>query len=263
MHRARQFLQNQQYPEALNTVEQVCLIAPSYIPALTLKGQILGTMGRFPEALAVVEQLLQVNPNHALTWSMRAVLYSKTGQYRAALAAIERSLELNPGDPEAYAIKTNIMTNLQNEENSQQQQMPQSRRLSVVMGAIIQIISLLMGIAGMALPILQPRLPVTVGFFIASLGMALLCVNAARGAYRYGFLHLLSTLLLCLLVAGVMGMLSTRYYRIIGDTVQQNPQLIVPVLLFIFWLIITATMPILLALGGFMSGLVLGVRKER
>jgi len=40
------------------------------------------------------------------------------------------------------------------------------------------------------------------------------------------------------------------------------PPLIVPVLFLVFWLIAAAIVPLLLAVGGFIGGLALGVRKK-
>ncbi len=215
LEQARQLLQAQNYPEAINSVEKALQIAPDEPSALTLKGQILGSMGRFQEALATVDQLGQANPNNPLAWSMRAVLLSNIGQHQAALAAIERSLELNPGDPETYAIKTNIMASLAETSGNGKVQpssftpsgdLKRGGPLSFLIGAVLQIAGFLIGSIGMALPILRPGLPVFVGFAIASFGLALLCVNSFRGAYRYGILRLLLTFVVCLVAAGVLAM---------------------------------------------------------
>jgi tetratricopeptide (TPR) repeat protein len=270
LEQARQFLQAQNYPEAINNVEQALQITPNEPAALTLKAQILGSMGRFQEALATVDQLGQANPNNPLAWSMRAVLLSNTGQHQAALAAIERSLELNPGDPETYAIKTNIMATLASTQSQGQSPKPllppaenqkKGGPLSFVIGAVLQIASFLIGSIGMALPILRPGLPVFIGFAIASFGLALLCVNSFRGAYRYGFLRLLLTLVVSLVSAGFLAMAyKFGYTRIVNmvtapTAVATQPPLIVSVILFGVWLIAAAAIPFLLAIIGFFSGM--------
>jgi tetratricopeptide (TPR) repeat protein len=270
LEQARQLLQAQNYPEAINSVEQALQIAPNEPSALTLKGQILGSMGRFQEALAVVDQLGQANPNNPLAWSMRAVLLSNTGQHQAALAAIERSLELNPGDPETYAIKTNIMATLANTQGKGQSPQPllppadnekKGGPLSFVIGAILQIAGFLIGSIGMALPILRPGVPVFIGFAIASFGLALLCVNSFRGAYRYGFLRLLLTLAVSLVAGGFLAMAyKFGYTRIVNmvtapTAVATQPPLIVSVILFGVWLIAAAIIPFLLAIVGFITGM--------
>lgn len=270
LEQARQLLQAQNYPEAINSVEKALQIAPDEPSALTLKGQILGSMGRFQEALATVDQLGQANPNNPLAWSMRAVLLSNIGQHQAALAAIERSLELNPGDPETYAIKTNIMASLAETSGNGKVQpssftpsgdLKRGGPLSFLIGAVLQIAGFLIGSIGMALPILRPGLPVFVGFAIASFGLALLCVNSFRGAYRYGILRLLLTFVVCLVAAGVLAMAyKFGYNRIVNmvtapTAVTTQPPLIVSVILFGVWLIAAATIPFLLAIVGFITGM--------
>jgi len=270
LEQARQFLQAQNYPEAINSVEQALQITPEEPSALTLKGQILGSMGRFQEALATVDQLGQANPNNPLAWSMRAVLLSNVGQHQAALAAIERSLELNPGDPETYVIKTNIMATLAGTQGKEQNQsslplpsdsQKQGGPLSFFIGAILQIAGFLIGSIGMALPILRPGLPIFVGFAIASFGLALLCVNSFRGAYRYGIWRVLLALVVGLIAGGILAMAyKFGYTRIVNmvtapTAVATRPPLIVSVILFGVWLIAAATVPFLLALVGFITGM--------
>src|SRR5262249_22910354 len=109
LEQAQQYMQNQNYKASFDLVEQVLRIAPNDIAALTLKGQLLGTAGRWAEGIATVEQILQSDPNNALAWSMRAVLLSNMGEHQSALSAIERSLEIDANNPESYGIKTRIM----------------------------------------------------------------------------------------------------------------------------------------------------------
>src|SRR5258708_15101262 len=52
--------------EAFTVVESILQIAPDFVDALILKGQLLGATGRFQEALTVINQLLQINPDTAL-----------------------------------------------------------------------------------------------------------------------------------------------------------------------------------------------------
>lgn len=264
LEQARQLLQMQNTLEAFNLVEQVLQIAPQDASALTLKGQILGTMGRLPEALTTVEQLVQVTPNNALAWSMRAVLLSNMGQHQTALAAIERSLELNPADPEAYGIKTTIMANLadtQSKGSSQPQKIGpsvntrQGGPLSLLIGVGLQVAGFILGLIGMSIPAFVPQVPAAIGFVLASLGMALLCVNAARGAYRHGFGRVLITLFMCLVAAGVLGAAYKLGYTRITNLIKANPLVLVPLLFFGVWLLVAATVPLLLAIGGFIGGL--------
>lgn len=265
LEQAQQLVLAQNYSGAVNTIEQALQIAPADPSALTLKAQILGSMARYQEALAVVDQLGQLNPQNPLAWSMRAVLLSNTGQYQAALAAVERSLALNPGDPETQTIKTNIMAALNGSPANNQpyasslassSKLPGEQKrggpLSFLIGAALQIVGFLAGTVGMVLPILQPALPVFVGFVLASFGLALLCVNSFRGAYRHGFARLLLTLFVCVIAGGILA----AAYKFGMTTVQTHPSMIVSFILFGAWLAAAATIPLLLAIIGFISRLI-------
>lgn len=204
---ARQAISMQNIPEALGLVEQVLQMNPSYVDALTLKGQILGSTGRFPEALATVEQLLQVDPNNALAWSLQAALLMNTGRPVEASSAIERSIALNPQNPEAQAIRRSIKASLMRPpDNTWQPPTSQSQSVaqrdkakSFLLSAALQIFALFIGCAGAALLVLQPHLPIVIGFILESSGLSLLCILAARGTFLYGTGRLLFTILLCLI----------------------------------------------------------------
>ena len=274
LNQARHLIQMQKPGEAFNCIEKVLQIDPTNTAALILKGQLLGTFNRYEEALYVVELVLQFDPQNALVWSMRAALLTNTGQNQAALQAIERSLELDPNNPETYAIKTSIMDHiatLQSQGNSQRLTITNKRGgpRSFFIGAGIQFLGLATGVVGAALPILQPKLPIAAALVLQSLGLALLCVNAARGSYLHGFARLLFTLFTSALTAVILGVVAIlgginkigtgRIYLI----VKGNPTLLVPLLFLGLWLALAAALPLLLALGGFIGGLVLGVRRKK
>jgi len=275
LSQARHLIQMQKPGEAFNCVEQALQIDPTNIAALILKGQLLGTASRFEEALYVVELVLQLDPDDALVWSMRAALLTNTGQYQAALQAIERSLELDPNNPETYAIKTSIMDHIatfQNQGNGRRLTTGANKRggpRSFFISAGIQFLGLALGIVGATLPIIQPRLPIVAAFVLQSLGLALLCVNAARGSYLHGFARFLFTLFTSALAAAILVAVAIlggankigtgRVYLML----KSNPALLVPVLFLGLWLALAAAAPLLLALGGFIGGLILGVRRKK
>jgi tetratricopeptide (TPR) repeat protein len=268
---AQHYVAQQQPTEALALVEQVLQIAPADTAALTLKGQLLGTIGRFPEALAVVEQLVQMDPNNALAWSMGAVLLTNMGQYQTALTAIEQALSLDPQNAETYGIKNSIMEQIaiaQSRNPSQKRgetssQIQRGGPLSFLIGAVLQIIGLGVGVAGILLPVLQPQIPIQAAFALESGGLALLCVNAARGAFRHGFLRLLITLFLCIIPAAGIGIAYKFGYDRIILALRNHPNLIVPLFFLVVWLALAAILPLLLAIGGFIAGLILRVRRRK
>lgn len=267
---ARQAISMQNIPEALGLVEQVLQMNPTYVDALTLKGQVLGSTGRFSEALATVEQLLQIDPNNALAWSLQAALLMNTGRPLEASTAIERSLALNPQNPEAQAIRESIKTSLMRPPDNTWQPPasrspnapPRNKAKSFLLSAALQVFALFIGSAGATILVLQPHLPIIIGFMLESLGLSLLCILAARGAFLYGVGRLLFTILLCLLSAGILGGIYKFGYHTLINKLALFPPLIVPVLFMVFWFIAAAVMPLLLGIGGFISGVALGVRRK-
>jgi len=261
LRQARLLVQMQNPGEAFNLVEKVLQISPTNTSALILKGQLLGTVGRFSEAQLAIEQVLQLEPNNALAWSMRAAVLTNTGQYQLALQAVERSLELNPNNPETYAIKTSITGQLamtQQREDSKKSAPAQKRGgpASFFIGLGIAFVGLILGVTGSALLILQPNLPVAIAFGLQSTGLALLCVNAARGSFVHGFGRFFLTLFMSALAAAILGGVYVLGQGRLTLMVKGNPPMLIPVLLLGLWLTVAAMAPLVLALIGLIAGLV-------
>jgi tetratricopeptide (TPR) repeat protein len=271
LNSARQLVQSQNLPEALNAVERALQAVPSNMDALILKGQILGAGGRYQEAMVVVDKALAMDANNALVWSMRAALLLNTGRVQEALPTIERSLALDPNNPETRTMKAAIEERLANQHYVRNYQNPQrgittsgnrDTLKSFLIGGIIQLLGLMMGTVGAALLILKPQLPILLAFTLISLGLAILCVNAARGSYRYGATRVISTLLLCLVAAGLIGAIYKFGYNWLLTRVQANPPLLVSILFLALWLVLAAALPLLAAFGGFITGIAKGMRKQ-
>lgn len=272
LNQARQLVLMENLPEALDVVETILQMAPGFVDALILKGQLLGATGRFQESLTVANQVVQIDPANALGWSLRAALLTNMGEFQEALSDIERSLALNPNDPETQAIKGTILANLARDpqlERAQQLSPAGSKPVkrggpaSFFISAAIQILALIVGAIGASILIVQPHLPIIVALLLESSALAVLCVNAARGAYLYGAMRLVLTIVISLLAVGLaLGLYKFGYHwfttRIIGF-----PPLIVPVLFLGFWLATAAILPPLAALGGLTGRVVVGVRRKR
>jgi len=90
---------------------------------------------------------------------------------------------------------------------------------------------------------------------LASVGLSILCVNAARGSYRYGFSRWLLTLTTSLIAVAIAGALYKFGYNWIANKVIANPPLIVSVVFLGMWLLTAAVAPLLAASGGFIVAL--------
>ena len=269
LNQARQLIQMHNLSEAFTVVENILQIAPDYVDALILKGQLLGATGRFQEALTVVNQVLQIDPDNALGWSMRAAILTNMGQLEEAQSAIEQSLMLDPTNAESQAIQTTILTGLAiAQENEQRLSSAASKRRkqggpkSFFLSAGLQILALIAGAIGASLLVIHPQLPIIAAFLLESVALAVLCVNAARGAYLYGATRLLITFLISLLPVGMLGASYKLGYSWVTHKVIAFPPLIVPVLFLGLWLAAAAVLPLLAALSGLIAGIAAGVRRK-
>ncbi|MEO8973325.1 MAG: tetratricopeptide repeat protein [Ktedonobacteraceae bacterium] len=269
LRQARHLISLQNPGEAFNVVEQILQLDPVNVHALILKGQLLGTVGRFQEAMSAVQQVLQFDPNNALVWSMQAALLTNMGQYQGALEAVERSLELDPKNPETYAIKTRItgqvaalQTMVQGKNNATSRQETRNTATFFI-SAGLQLLGLILGIVGAVLPVFQPGLPLGLAFALESTGLALLCVYAARGAYLYGFASFILTLFFSIIPAVALGAAYKLGLTRIMLSIVDHSSLLIPYLFLGVWLAAGAVLPLVLAIFGLIGGLVLGVRRKK
>lgn len=269
--RAQQLFQAQNYDEAFKLVEQVLQVMPNNLPALILQGQLLGTAGRYSEAQQTIEHILQLDPNNAMGWSMRAVILSNLGQHQQALNAVERSLELDAQNPETYAIKNNIMGNLavvQTQTGDHPKiklnadEAPKNIAQSFMLGLALSILGIVAGLVGVALMAFVGSIP-HIGLFVASIAIALLCVNAARGAFLYGFAVLSETILISLVLGAILGAMYKVGQPSLVHQINLHPSLFMPIMTLVVWLIIAAAVPPVLALGGFISGFPVRLRRKK
>jgi antitoxin component HigA of HigAB toxin-antitoxin module len=276
LNQVQQLVQAQQYPQALTLIEQILQNTPQDTATLVLKAQILGTTGRFPEALTIVDQLTKINDRNPLPWSMRAVILMNMGQYQNSLQAIDRSLALDGNNPETQAIKQNIMQTIAmaaaqeknralHKNDNVEQPVKENRPLAFLISIVIQILSFALGIAGLLLPASLTTLPIAASALLMGLGLLLLCVNAVRSTYRYGWIHLLPPFLTSAIAVGgiVFGgllnvLISSRLpanHQIV-NFLQTHSAFIIPMLVFSIWLGVVAVVPPVLAIGGLIAGAV-------
>jgi tetratricopeptide (TPR) repeat protein len=272
LNQARQQVQMNDTPAALDTIENILLMAPDYIDALILKAQLLGTSGYFQDALAAANRIVQLDPGNALGWSIYATLLANMGHLHEASTAIDRSIALSPNNPEALALSDAIHTNLArnslldqdaNAQSSLASTVKESGASSFLIGVAIQFTALFVGTVGASILIIRPQLPIIIAFILESFTLAILCVNAARGAYLYGIKRFMITIASSLLALGMLGALYRFGYHWLINRVIALPPLIVPVLFLGFWLVIASILPLLIALAALITGIITRVRRKR
>ena len=282
LNQARQLVLMQQLQQAYQLTEAILQINPTFAEALILKAQILGAIGKFQEALDTIKQVVQNAPDNALGWSMAAALLANTGQLPEAMSAVDRSLSIDPSNTETISIKAMIREKLaENEAHTGKRSrllppLPQKSRdtsKSFALAAGIQLLALILGVVGAFLLLLIPATPTLVAFLLESVSLAVLMVNAWRGAYLYGFKRFLLTLVcsiltLVLLAAVASGLLSTRLavkpvYNFVVDHASTSFSMMTPLVFMILWLAAAALLPMLIALIGLIAGAIGRAQSKR
>lgn len=273
LSQAKQLVLMQNLQQAYQLTETILQMNPAFVEGLILKAQILGAIGQFQEALDTIQQVVQVDPNHALGWSMAAALLANTGQYHEAMTAADRSLSLDPTNSETISIKAMVREKLAERDadtGKRSRLLPPLKRprdtsKSFWLAMGIQLLALLLGIIGTFLPLLISAVPQPVAFVLESISLALLTVNAWRGAYLYGAKRILVPIVFTILTIGLLGaltsgLLSTRlaikpaYNFLVNHVSSFN--LLTPLVILIFWMAAAALLPLLAGILGLIAGAV-------
>jgi tetratricopeptide (TPR) repeat protein len=274
LQQAQQLVQMQNLQQAYQVVETILQMAPTFVEALILKGQIMGAIGQFQEALDTVQQVVQLAPNNALGWSMAAALLANTGQFAEALAATDRSLALDPTNNETLAIKEMIREKLAEAKFDTGKRsrlvppkptQPRGGPRSVALAIGLQLLGLILGIAGAFLQLLKPDLPKIVPFVVESIALALLTVNAARGAYYYGFKRVLLTVCFTIITLGLLGAFYgvKPIYKVLITPVENSFALMIPLVFLVIWMAAAAILPLLVSIVSWISGAIARSRSKR
>lgn len=264
LNQARQLAQMQNFQQAFQLIEMILQMNPAFVDALILKGQLLGAASQFDEALDTVKKIVQIDPENALGWSMAAALLANVGQFPEAMSAADRSLSLDPSNTETISIKEMIREKL---AEMQADTGKRSRLIapktshkenapSFFRGMGLQVLGLIVGVAGAGILLVKPDLPIILGFVLESLGLSLLLVNAWRGAYLYGFLRVLLTLLVSGITVGLAGGLYVfkPAYNFLLNRVSASFAMMTPLIFLLLWLAAAAALPLLLSLIGWIAG---------
>lgn len=272
LQQARQLVQMQNFQQAYLITENVLQINPTFVEALILKGQILGATGQFDEALNAIKQVIQTEPENALGWSMAAALLANTGQLPEAMSAVDRSLSIDPSNSETISIKEMIrekLAEVQFDTGKRSRLVPPDKKPresigSFMRGIGIQLFGLILGTAGAFLLLIKPDLPIFVGLLLMSLGLALLTVNAWRGAYLYGVKRFIPILLFSLVPIGLAGALYKvpPAYNFILKHVSASFVMLVPLVFLVGWLAVAAVLPLLLGTTGWITGAIVRARRR-
>ena len=272
LDQAKQLVLQQNFQQAYQLTETVLQMNPTIPEALVLKGQILGAIGQFPEALSTVQQLVQVAPENALGWSMAAALLANTGQLSEALSAVDRSLSLDPSNSETISIKAMIrekLAEVQVDSGKRSrlvapEKEPRDSAQSFMIGVGIQLLGLILGLAGAFLLLIKPDLPNFVGLLLESMGLAILAVSAWRGSYLYGWKRFVQTLFFSIMTLGIAGALyEVKAYDFVMRHVSNPFALMVPLVFLVLWLAAAAILPLPLSLVGWIVGAIVRARNGR
>ncbi|MEX1247640.1 MAG: tetratricopeptide repeat protein [Anaerolineales bacterium] len=93
------YVQNEQWAEALDSLEQSLQLAPNKAANLELRAGILQRLGKPQAALQALAQALDLEPNDAGLLARKATLLRETGDWTGALSAASKAFELDLAHP--------------------------------------------------------------------------------------------------------------------------------------------------------------------
>ncbi len=269
LSQAMQVFQAQNYQQAYQMAEAILQMNPSFTDALILKAQTLAAIGQFQEALDTVQETVQSDPDNALGWSMAAALLANLGQLPEAMSAVDRSISIDPSNSETHSIKEMIrekLAEIQFDTGKRSRLLSNPGQMrssgsSFLLAALIQIVAVIIGVAGALLQLFLPSLPTLLPVALESVALALLTVNAGRGSFLYGFKRLVLTFVTSLISAGLGALL---YFSVIRTTplthfllklLSNSYNLLQTLAILLLWLGAATLLPFLAALVGLIAGL--------
>ncbi len=92
------YMESQQWSDALNACNNALEVNPSYIPALYRKAFTLHQVDREEESLETLDTLLDQNPIHQDALKLAGIVATEASQPERARDYFDRYMELNPGD---------------------------------------------------------------------------------------------------------------------------------------------------------------------
>ncbi|MFO7895208.1 MAG: tetratricopeptide repeat protein [Longimicrobiales bacterium] len=107
----QQYMDSQQWDDALNACNNALEINPTYISALYKKAFTLREVERYDESLETLDTLLEQDPIHQDALKLAGIVATSAGQPERARDYFDRYMELNPGD---VAVRLTIARDISN-----------------------------------------------------------------------------------------------------------------------------------------------------
>lgn len=94
--KAQEHADKNKISDALHEVEQALKIAPTYAPALTLRGLIAMQQGKAPQAVSDLEAAVQHDPTYGLAYIVLGSAYNMASRFDDAIRVLSRAESLAP-----------------------------------------------------------------------------------------------------------------------------------------------------------------------
>ena len=101
----REYYNNQNYPAALNALNQAIAVDPESGAAYTYRGLTQFAMGKYQEATQDFYQAMMRMGESAELLTLRGTSYYMMAWYSDAIGDLTRAIELNPGSANAYTYR--------------------------------------------------------------------------------------------------------------------------------------------------------------
>lgn len=104
VRKARLYIKNKQYPEALQTLDELIVACPDIFEGYHLKFQILNGNGEYEKAQQVLDKARKLFPNDLGFILDQAEMYTSLKQYNDALALLEEAEKKDQGGLDKHAV---------------------------------------------------------------------------------------------------------------------------------------------------------------
>jgi protein O-GlcNAc transferase len=105
-------LKQNRLQDALTKFDELLLLEPNHVPAITERSSVLLALQQYEAALAGIEKAIALEPDYAEAHLNRGVAYGQLKRHAEAIAAFDRALKLDPNLANAWLGYGNVLFDL-------------------------------------------------------------------------------------------------------------------------------------------------------
>ncbi|MDP7423591.1 MAG: DUF853 family protein [bacterium] len=116
---AQSYIDNKQFQQALEFLNERLVERPNLTQAWALKGSVLELQGNIEEALEAYEKVLSLEPHDSESWLRKSCIYITLGQPEEALSSLDKAISYNEQNDQAWFEKGRLLLELGDNEEAE------------------------------------------------------------------------------------------------------------------------------------------------